>query len=211
LSERGRLHQTYACGGGDVSPRKRRNIMKHVCILIIVGMFLLVGCAPKTVELAQKPTTSITERTLSDQDSATRDRRGITEEELARAERERLLREQEGKVEALMKDVNFEYDSYTIGSSELPKIDAVGNYLKQNREIKIVAEGHCDERGTVEYNLSLGQKRAEAVKAYLVKMGVDGGRIRVISFGAEVPVDPGHAEDAWAKNRRAHFKIDQKG
>ena len=189
--------------------------MKHVCILIIVGMFLLVGCAPKTVELAQKPTTSITERTLSDQDSATRNRRGITEEELARVERERererLLREQEGKVEALMKDVNFEYDSYTISSSELPKIDAVGNYLKQNREIKIVAEGHCDERGTVEYNLSLGQKRAEAVKAYLVKMGVDGGRIRVISFGAEVPVDPGHAEDSWAKNRRAHFKIDQKG
>ena len=150
--------------------------MKHVCILIIVGMFLLVGCAPKTVETVQKPTTSITERTLSDQDSATRDRRGITEEELARAERERLLREQEGKVEALMNDVNFDYDSYTINSSELPKINAVGNYLKQNREIKIVAEGHCDERGTVEYNLALGQKRAEAVKAYLVKMGVDGSR-----------------------------------
>ena len=138
-------------------------------------------------------------------------RSGITEEELARAERERLLREQEGKVETLMKDVNFDYDSYTINSSELPKINAVGNYLKQNREIKIVAEGHCDERGTLEYNLALGQKRAEAVKAYLVKMGVDGSRISAISFGKEVPVDPGHAEDAWAKNRRAHFKIDQKG
>ena len=121
------------------------------------------------------------------------------------------MRQQEGKVEALMKDINFGYDSYTIDSSELPKINAVGNYLKQNGEIKIVAEGHCDERGTVEYNLALGQKRAEAVKAYLVKMGVDGGRIRVISFGAEVPVDPGHTEDAWARNRRAHFKIDQKG
>ena len=165
----------------------------------------------KTIETVQKPTTSITERNLSDQDSSTRDRRGITEEELARAERERLLREQEGKVEALMNDVNFDYDSYTINPSELPKINAVGNYLKQNREIKIVAEGHCDERGTVEYNLALGQKRAEAVKAYLVKMGVDGSRIRAISFGKEVPVDPGHTEDAWAKNRRAHFKIDQKG
>ena len=169
---------------------------------------LLVGCAPKTVETIQKPTTSITERNLSDQDGA---RRGITEEELARIERERLLREQEGRVEALMNDVNFDYDSYTINSSELPKINAVGNYLKQNREIIIVAEGHCDERGTVEYNLALGQKRAEAVKAYLVKMGVDGGRVKAISFGKEVPVDPNHAEDAWAKNRRAHFKIDQKG
>ena len=82
-----------------------------------------------------------------------------------------------------MNDINFDYDSYTINSSELPKINAVGNYLKQNGEIKIVAEGHCDERGTVEYNLALGQKRAEAVKAYLVKMGIDGGRIRAISFG----------------------------
>ena len=185
--------------------------MKHVCILVIVGMFLIVGCAPKTVETVQRPTTSITERNLAGQDGSARETKGITEEELSRAERERLLREQEGKVEALMKDINFEYDSYAINPSELPKINAVGNYLKQDRETKIVAEGHCDERGTVEYNLALGQKRAEAVKAYLVKMGVDGSRIRTISFGAEVPVDPGHTEAAWAKNRRAHFKIDQKG
>jgi len=190
-------------------------MMKHVCVLMIVGMVLLAGCAPKTIETVQKPTTPITERTLSGQDSGTSERRGITEEELARIERERererLMREREGKVEALMKDINFGYDSYAIDSSELPKINAVGNYLKQNGAIRIVAEGHCDERGTVEYNLALGQKRAEAVKAYLVKMGIDGGRIRTISFGAEVPVDPGHTEDAWARNRRAHFKIDQKG
>jgi peptidoglycan-associated lipoprotein len=217
LGEKERLHELGSWRGRPPSsedrrePQKRRNIMKHVCIFMIVGMVLLVGCAPKTVELVQKPTTSITERNLSDQDGAARDRRGITEEELARAERERLLREQEGKVESLMQDINFGYDSYTISSSELPKINAVGSYLKQNGEIKIVSEGHCDERGTVEYNLALGQKRAEAVKAHLVKMGIDGGRIRTISFGAEVPVDPGHTEDAWAKNRRAHFKIDQKG
>ena len=202
---------SLARGGGDVSPGKRRSIMKQICVLIVVSMILLVGCAPKTIETVQKPTTSITERSLSEQDGTARDRKGITEEELARAERERLAREQEGKVEALMKDINFEYDSYVISSSELPKINAVGNYLRQNGEIKVVAEGHCDERGTVEYNLALGQKRAEAVKAYLVKMGIDGGRIRTISFGAEVPVDPGHTEAAWAKNRRAHFKIDQKG
>ena len=181
--------------------------MKYFCILMIVGMFILVGCAPKTVEIAQKPTSSFTERSLSDQDSA---RRGITEEELARAERERLRREQEGMIGAL-NDINFDYDSYAINTSEIPKINTAANYLKQNRETRIVAEGHCDERGTVEYNLALGQKRAEAVKAYLVKMGIDGGRIKVISFGKEIPVDPGHTEEAWAKNRRAHFKIDQKG
>ena len=182
--------------------------MKYFCILMIVGMFILVGCAPKTVETIQKPATSVTDRSLSDQSST---RRGITEEELARLERERLLREQEGGLGTLVNDVYFDYDSYTINSSELPKINTVGNFLKQNREIRIVAEGHCDERGTVEYNLSLGQKRAEAVKAYLVKMGIDGSRVKTISFGKEVPVDPSHAEEAWARNRRAHFKIDQKG
>jgi len=185
--------------------------MKHLCILMIIGIFILAGCAPKTIETVQRPSTSITERSLSDQDSA---RRGITEEELARAERERaererLLREQEGMPGALH-NINFDYDSYTINTSEIPKINTAVNYLKQNREIRIIAEGHCDERGTLEYNLALGQKRAEAVKAYLVKMGIDGNRIQTTSFGKEVPVDPGHGEEAWAKNRRVHFRIDQK-
>jgi peptidoglycan-associated lipoprotein len=181
--------------------------MKYVCVVMVIGMLFLVGCAPKTVETIQQPTTSITERSLSDQDSM--GRRGITEEELAQAERERLLREQQqGKDGSFAKDIYFEYDSYTIKQSELPKIDAVGNYLKQNRGINIVAEGHCDERGTIDYNFALGQKRAEAAKAYLVKMGIDGGRIKTISFGKEVPVDTGHSEDSWARNRRVHFKID---
>ncbi len=189
------------------SNSKRRNFMKYVCVVMVIGMLFLVGCAPKTVETIQQPTTSITERSLSDQDSM--GRRGITEEELAQAERERLLREQQqGKDGSFAKDIYFEYDSYTIKQSELPKIDAVGNYLKQNRGINIVAEGHCDERGTIDYNFALGQKRAEAAKAYLVKMGIDGGRIKTISFGKEVPVDTGHSEDSWARNRRVHFKID---
>jgi len=69
-------------------------------------------------------------------------------------------------------------------------------------------EGHCDERGTIEYNLVLGQKRAEAVKDYLVKLGIEEKRIKTISYGKEMPVDPGHTEEAWAKNRRAHFRIE---
>jgi peptidoglycan-associated lipoprotein len=181
--------------------------MKYVCAIMVIGMLFLVGCAPKTVETIQRPTASVTERSLSDQDSITRG--GITEEELARAERERLLREQQQDKEgSFTKDIYFEYDSYAINPSELPKIDAAGNYLKQNRGVNIVAEGHCDERGTIDYNFALGQKRAEAAKAYLVKMGIDGGRIKTISFGKEVPVDTGHSEESWAKNRRVHFKID---
>jgi peptidoglycan-associated lipoprotein len=74
--------------------------------------------------------------------------------------------------------------------------------------MKIIVEGHCDERGTIEYNLALGQKRAETVKNYLVNTGINEARIKTISFGKELPADSGHGEDAWTKNRRASFKID---
>ncbi|MCK7470413.1 MAG: peptidoglycan-associated lipoprotein Pal [Desulfomicrobium escambiense] len=108
-------------------------------------------------------------------------------------------------------DIYFEYDSYTVQPEDLPKIKEMSEWLKANSAVRIVVEGHCDERGTVEYNLALGQKRAEVVKNHLTKFGVDEKRIRMISFGKEIPVDPGHTEDAWSKNRRVHFSIDQKG
>lgn len=180
--------------------------MKRIVLLLVLLSLVFVGCAQKTVQTIPPVSTTATEtRTLSDEEKAR-----IAEEELARAERDRLLREQE-RLAGILKDVYFEFDSYAIGGSELPKIEGVSSFMKQDRGIKMVVEGHCDERGTVDYNLALGQKRAEAVKDYLVKMGIEGSRIRTISYGKEVPVESGNSENAWAKNRRAHFKIDQKG
>jgi len=131
----------------------------------------------------------------------------------SRAERERLERERalETQKSIPVSDVYFEYDSYTVQPEDIAKIKDMGEWLKANSGLRIVVEGHCDERGTVEYNLALGQKRAEVVKNHLVKFGVDEKRIRTISFGKEMPADPGHNEDAWAKNRRVHFATDQKG
>lgn len=185
--------------------------MKHFCIFTIIAILLLAGCASKVVQTTQPTTSTVTDKPLSGQGDDAKGRSGITEEELARAERERLLREQEARTSALMKDIGFDYDSYTIKPSELPKIEAVAAWLKQNRTVTVALEGHCDERGTIEYNMALGQKRAEAVKNYLSKNGVEASRIKAISFGKEMPVDPGNTEEAWAKNRRVHFKIDQKG
>jgi peptidoglycan-associated lipoprotein len=74
----------------------------------------------------------------------------------------------------------------------------------------ITIEGHCDERGTAEYNLALGEKRALAAKTYLVSLGVPADRLRTVSYGKEFPVDPGHDESAWSKNRRAHFVVTSK-
>lgn len=179
--------------------------MKKIAVLLVALIFVAVGCAPKAVQTTPPATAATGDRSLSD-----KDRTGISEEELAKAERDRLLREQE-RLAGILKDVLFDFDSYAVNSLELPKIEGVGSFMKQDRSVRLVIEGHCDERGTVEYNLALGQKRAGAVKDYLLKLGIDGGRIRTISYGKEIPVESGNTEDAWSKNRRAHFKIDQKG
>ncbi len=179
--------------------------MKQIVLLLMALSLVIVGCAQKQVQTTPPVTTGTQDRTLTDKDRA-----GISEEELAKAERDRLLREQE-RLAAILKDIFFDFDSYAVSSSELPKIEGVGSLMKQERNMKMIVEGHCDERGTVDYNLALGQKRAEAVKNYLVKLGVESSRIRTISYGKEMPLEAGKTEEAWAKNRRAHFKVDQKG
>ncbi len=112
----------------------------------------------------------------------------------------------------LVKDVNFRrvyfsYDSYQIPRSEIQKIEEVADYMKENREVRLIIEGHCDERGSREYNMSLGEHRALAVRAYLVGLGIDSSRIQTRSYGEEKPLDFGHNESAWRKNRRAEFVL----
>ena len=104
-------------------------------------------------------------------------------------------------------DIYFEFDSYNIRPDDIPVLTDLAARLSANQAAKLTVEGHCDERGTVEYNLALGQKRADAAKDYLVKLGVSDKRIRIVSYGKEAPLLPGHAEEAWAKNRRAHFVV----
>ncbi len=181
--------------------------MKQIALLLMVMVLIVAGCAQKQVQTTPPVATTGAQdqAALSDEE-----KRRIAEEELARAERDRLLREQE-RLAGILKDVLFDFDSYAVNNNELPKIEGVSSFMKQERNVKMIVEGHCDERGTVDYNLALGQKRAEAVKNYLVKLGVEPARIRTISYGKELPLELGKTEEAWAKNRRAHFKIDQKG
>ena len=102
--------------------------------------------------------------------------------------------------------VYFDYDSARIKPSEDPKLQAVSAYLKANPG-KLVVEGHCDERGTAEYNRALGERRALAAREELVKEGADGSRITTISYGSDRPADMGHDEAAWSKNRRCEFVV----
>jgi len=192
--------------------------MKYLALLLAVLMIVCYGCASKPAQPAQKSMSADEQSRLDQEEALKRKEREarISEEDLAktRSERERQEREkllQDKKMAMPVNDIYFEYDSYSVQPEDLPKIKEVSEWLKVNSAVRIVVEGHCDERGTVEYNLALGQKRAEVVKNHLTKFGVDEKRIRVISFGKEIPADPGHAEDAWSKNRRVHFAVDQKG
>lgn len=101
--------------------------------------------------------------------------------------------------------VLFAYDSAQIQESERPKLDAAADYLKKNAGVGVIIEGHCDERGSAEYNLALGERRALAARAYLIGLGIDGANIQTKSYGKEQPVDPGHDEAAWRLNRRSEF------
>jgi len=107
----------------------------------------------------------------------------------------------------LQQDVYFEFDKATLTPGAREALVKNGEWLRINRDVVITIEGHCDERGTNEYNLALGDRRAETVKIFLADLGIQAGRLKTVSYGEEKPVDPAHAESAWAKNRRAHFLI----
>jgi peptidoglycan-associated lipoprotein len=105
-------------------------------------------------------------------------------------------------------NVHFAFDSSILSDQARQILNNDAEYLRTYPETKVTVQGYCDERGTGAYNLALGQRRAEAVKQYLVVLGITADRLQTISYGEERPIDPGHNEAAWAKNRRAQFILD---
>jgi len=131
------------------------------------------------------------------------------------AERDRLAREAAAKaaadrataLEQLVAMIHFDFDQADIRADDQANLDRKAAILQANPGVRLRVSGHADERGSDEYNLALGNRRAGAAKRQLVNKGVDAGRIEVISFGEERPLDPGHDEDAWTKNRRDEFEV----
>jgi peptidoglycan-associated lipoprotein len=106
-----------------------------------------------------------------------------------------------------MRVAYFGYDSAELSAEARAALDANAAILKKYPTWTVTVEGHCDERGTAEYNLALGERRAVAAQSYMVALGIPASRVKIVSYGKEFPFDPGHDDAAWAKNRRAHFVI----
>ncbi len=215
---------------GGIAMKQKHYVMVMVFVLSL-GL-IMVGCPKKTVvkdepsaksEAARIEAERIAkekEREAREREARQREEARLKEkerEEQARREFERSLVAKktpgiEGEVfeSHLLKPIFFDFDKYDIrpGDAEILKENAA--LLKKFPNIKIQIEGHCDERGTNEYNLALGERRASSTKQYLINLGISKDRISTISYGEERPFDPGHNEEAWAKNRRAHFVITSK-
>ncbi|MGQ0722264.1 MAG: peptidoglycan-associated lipoprotein Pal [Candidatus Eiseniibacteriota bacterium] len=108
----------------------------------------------------------------------------------------------------ILVNIHFEFNKYRIQEQDKPKLEAIAALLQDNPDWKLLIEGHCDDRGTNEYNMGLGEQRAMATKNYLASLGVDGSRFTTISYGEERPLDTAQTEAAWSKNRRCQFRVE---
>jgi peptidoglycan-associated lipoprotein len=113
--------------------------------------------------------------------------------------------ESEPETRSTLADAFFDFDEASLRADAKTALESNAKWMEKNSGSNVIVEGHCDERGSVEYNLALGERRAKAAKEYLVSYGIAAGRLTTISYGKERPFDPGHDENAWAQNRRAHF------
>lgn len=172
-------------------------MMRKVTFVVI--MFVLVTAVVASCHPRSKPTTTTTTKTEGEEG---RTGEGIGERALptpTEPTRERFLPSRD------LGTVYFDFDRSDLRSDAIATLDKNVSVLRANADKRVKIEGHCDERGTIEYNFYLGQRRADAVKNYLIKSGISASRLETISFGEEKSADPGHSEEAWAKNRRAQF------
>ena len=191
--------------------------MTRVCVALLLLCVVMAGCSKKQAPVTKPapPPNLSSGTTAPDEGTPSTQPSRISETPLAGSE----AIEEDGisarALEDLNRDSPLQPVFYPLDSSELDEtgrmtVAANAQILKKYPKWAITVEGHCDERGTAEYNLSLGDRRAAAVKSYLVSLGIASDRILTVSYGKEFPFDAGHNDGAWARNRRAHFVITSK-
>ncbi len=205
-----------------------RKSLVFLVVLLCVGL-VFSGCAKKSVVKQEPGVKSSEEAAKLEAEKAAKEKQ--EREAKAREAEQAKLKEQEareaqkkeaekdlvtkkqpgieGEVQEskALKDIHFEFDRYEIRPADAEILKANAAFLMKLPNRKFQVEGHCDERGTAEYNLALGERRANSVKKYLISLGVSANQVSIISYGKEMPLDPAHNEDAWSKNRRAHTVV----
>ncbi len=176
-----------------------------ICLIAIVLM--LTGCAKKKVTATQGPEEGAGEAGQIQEESLGG---GAPGERLGRSRKGVSAKAQAYGPEGIAfesEDVFFEFDQATLTEESRNLLQKKAGFMKKHPEVQITIEGHCDQRGSGDYNLGLGQKRADSVKNYLQDLGVAGNRMATVSYGKEQPLDPGESEAAWSRNRRGHLVI----
>lgn len=183
-----------------------------VTLVIIICLGLIISGCPKKTALKEEP--SVKSAQELEAMEAARVREEEAKRELAKKEFERSLVAKKtpgiaGEVfeTEMIKDIHFDFDKYSISPKDAEILRENSALLIKYPAMNFQIEGHCDERGTNEYNLALAERRANSTMKYLISLGIEPSRISTISYGEERPLDPQHNEEAWTKNRRAHFVI----
>ena len=185
---------------------KKSIILLLACLLIFA---FLVSCRAKVEEVTPPTPPPPPPPEVKEQPKVEKVEKPVVVKEPELTEEEIFLRKsiEEINLEAPLQMIHFDFDKYFIRGDAKPVLEANAGWLKKLNTIEFLIEGHCDERGTEEYNLALGEKRAKSTLDYLVSLGISTDRIKIISYGKSQPLDPGHNEISWQKNRRAQFII----
>lgn len=159
-------------------------------LFVIPGLMFTVSCQKKLVDATPEPVVQ----------------EEVVEEVVVKEEVEVAPAPMISDV-VMQEDIYFEFDKSTLTPAAQDNLLRKAEWLRENPDATVTIEGHCDDRGTNEYNLALGDRRAESAKAFIVDLGIEASRLTPISYGEERPVDPRNNEEAWAKNRRDHFVV----
>ena len=201
--------------------RRRALVLSTVFFAAVV--MVLAGCAQKPAtemepteevqqeQAAQAETGEAAQKKQAEEKAAAAEEEEVEEYGVSGGEAEEAKKTEEGLTKearkTLKKRIHFAFDSSELSKKSQDVLKSKAKILKKNPELNMVIAGHCDERGTDEYNMALGERRARAAYEYLILLGVDADRMDLVSYGEERPIAEGHNEEAWSKNRRDEFKI----
>lgn len=176
--------------------------MKKV-LLLLIALGLLFACAEKKVATMQEEEMEQPQETTVSEEPIT----PVQEEPVQVSKPMEMEAPAQTAADVLSSDVHFDFDRYDIKADDKANLKKIADWLIANGGVNVVVEGHCDERGTNEYNLGLGERRSNAVKSYLMTLGVSSSRVKTVSYGEERPLCSQSSEGCWWKNRRAHFEV----